>query len=112
MVGGRVMVVVCVWVVSRSSSHRVGARRGQQKCGLAGAGSLALGATADRDSLGLRETAGGNTRGIERNRVHKHVAYLGEQSPNKTTTCNNTHQHRSATARSRSRGAASRTHVH
>lgn len=40
MVGGRVMVVVCVWVVSRSSSHRVGARRGQQKCGLAGARSL------------------------------------------------------------------------
>ena len=67
--------------------------------------ALALGET-DRDSLELRETAGGNTRGTEGETDYRdrQSRTLGGKHSNKTTTCNNnTHQHRSAAERSRSR---------
>lgn len=107
--GWRMVVVVVCGQSQQQPSCRREARRGQQKCGLAGARSLSLSGETDRDSLELRETARGNTRGTEGETDYRdrQSRTLGGKHSNKTTTCNNnnTHQHRSAAERSRSREA-------
>lgn len=114
---GGVVVLGGQWQQQQQQQPWCRREASEQKCGLAGSLPLPLwGRHRQRLAGAESETAGDNARGRGLHREYGHVAYLGEQSPNKTTTCNNTStplgDGQIQVQIQIQRGAASRTHVH